>query len=57
MSEDPKCVVCAQDEVLASTKIGWLCEEYPFCFDGYVTILEENIKLTSDEILKLMKEK
>jgi len=56
MSEEPKCIACGKFDVLFSTKIGWLCEESPYCFDGYVSILEDNVKLTIPELIKLVKE-
>jgi hypothetical protein len=56
LSEDLKCVAYGKFDVLISTKIGWLCEEYPYCHDGYVSILEDNVKLTIPELIKLVKE-
>jgi len=56
LSEEQKCIVCGDDALLVSTKIGWLCEEYPYCYEGYVSVLEDNVKLTITEIIKLVKE-
>jgi len=57
LSEDPKCVACGKfNDVLVSTRIGWLCQEHPYCYDNYVSILEENVNLSNLEIITRVKE-